>query len=453
LSGPRRQIERPHGFAVSDDRSVVDESPRRLPVAADVDVLVVGGGPAGVGAALAAGREGARTLLVERHAMLGGMWTAGMVNPLFDFRRKGWLVAELIERLEAEGAWRPHSHRSTFDCEVMVRLLERLMDEAGVEFRYHVSGVDTIIEDGAVRGVVTESKAGRRAVLAGAVIDCTGDGDVAARAGVPYELGRMQDGLLQPMTLMFEIRGTGDCEQGVTDRRHTYDVMTEVIEENDLGVELPFGRVGYAPAIIKMPQPDSAVVQATHVYRLNALDPRDLTRGIVDARRQAAELTEVIRHMPGLEDVRLVRTAPTIGIRETRRICGRYRLDEADLAEGRRFEDAVTFCTFCVDVHEPAPGAGLPSGHGMAMKPYEIPFRCLLPEGVDNLLVAGRCISGSHIAHASYRVTGNCMAMGQAAGLAAAMATAEGVSPAEVPGDRLKRELAARGAGFLLDGD
>jgi len=439
--------EQPHGFSIDEDRDAVSEAARRLSVMAEADVLVVGGGPAGVGAALAAGREGARTLLLERHAMLGGMWTAGLVNPFFEFRKKGWIVGEIVERLESEGAWRLHSHRSTFDVEAMVRLLEAMMADAGVEFWYHVLATDTVVEDGRVRGVVVESKAGRAAVLADVVVDCTGDGDVAARAGVRYELGRMADGLMQPMTLMFEIDGVGDYEQ--TNSRETYDRMVEAIREHDLGVELPFGRVNYAPAIILMPRSDSAVVQATHVYRLNPLDPREFTRGMTDARVQVHELMRVMRHLPGLANIRLIRTAPTLGIRETRRVRGRYRLSMDDLSEGRRFEDAVTFCKFGVDIHEPAPGSGVPSRHAAAMKPYEIPYRCLVPEGVSNLLVAGRCISGSHEAHASYRVTGTCMAMGQAAGLAAALAAKEGIPPAELSGSALHEELAARGVGFL----
>jgi hypothetical protein len=292
-----------------------------------------------------------------------------------------------------------------------------------------------------------ESKAGREAVLAKVVVDCTGDGDVAARAGAPYELGRLSDGLMQPMTLMFEIEGAGDYAQET--KPHTYDEMVKAIAEHNLGIELPFGRVNYAPAIILMPRPGSAVVQATHVYRLNGLDPRDVTRGIIAARKQARDLVEVMRHMPGLENVRLIRTAPTLGIRETRRIRGQYRLTMDDLSEGRRFDDAVTFCSFGVDIHEPAPGAGIPSGHGAKMRPYEIPYRCLVPQGVENLLVAGRCISGSHEAHASYRVTGTCMAMGQAAGLAAAWSAQEGAPPAALPGQNLRQMLAQKGVGFL----
>jgi hypothetical protein len=441
----RRQT--PHGAATDADRTGVREEPRRTPAVADVDVLVVGGGPAGVGAALAAGRQGARTLLVERHGMLGGMWTAGMVNPFFEFRRKGWIVAELIERLQTEGAWRPHPHRATFDYETMVRLLETMMAEAGVDFWYHVLMTDTIVEDGVVRGALLESKAGREAVLARVVVDCTGDGDVAARAGVPYEMGRLQDGLVQPMTLMFEVDGTGDYEQ----RSGTYDRMLKAIQENDLGVELPFGRVSNAPAIILLPHPGTAIVQATHVYRLNPLDPRELTRGIVAARVQARDLTRVLACLPGLGDVRLVHTAPTIGVRESRRIRGLYRLTLEDAQAGRRFEDSVTFCAFPVDVHEPAPGAGIPSGDMTPMKPYEVPYRCLLPDGVGNLLVAGRCISGSHEAHASYRVTGTCMAMGQAAGLAAAWSAAENRPPAALPGAELHAALREKGAGMLDD--
>ena len=443
----RTQQESPHGFAVAVDRSHVVEALRHTPRAAEVDVLVAGGGPTGVGAALAAAREGARTLLIERHGMLGGVWTAGLLNPFFDFERKGWLVAELIETLKAAGAWQKWRWAATFDTETMKRVLEAKLTEAGVELWYYSLVADTIVEGGRVRGAIIESKSGRQAVLAKVTVDCTGDGDVAARAGVPYDLGRVTDGLMQPLTLMFEIEGIRGFEQ--KDAFDLYDQMAKAIREHHLDIKLPTERVNYAPWIITVPRADTAAVQLTHVYRVNPLDVRALTRATVEARRQTHDAVEVFRKIPGLENVQLTQTAPAIGVREARRVRGHYLLTLEDLQAGRRFDDAVTFGAFGVDIHEPAPGSGVPSGHHARMRPYEIPYRCLLPQAVDGLLVAGRCISGSHEAHASYRVTGTCMGMGQAAGLAAAWAAREKCVPAALDGRSLRWRLIEKGAGFL----
>jgi len=430
-----------------DDRGV-HEAPRETPVRRRVEVLVAGGGPAGVGAALAAAREGARTLLVERHGMLGGMWTAGLVNPFFESHRNGWLVSELVERLRARGAWRQWRFAYTFDPEAMKAELEAMMQQAGVELLYHTLCVDTVVEGGTARGAIIESKAGREAVLADVVVDCTGDGDVAARAGAPFELGRLADGLVQPMTLMFEIEGAAGYDQ--PSARELYDKMAEVLARRGLGYVLRFERVDYAPWIITLPGGASAV-QLTHVYRLNPLDPADLTAGTLDARRQAAEAVEILRHVPGLEGARLARTAEHIGVRETRRILGRYQLWLEDLVAGRTFGDGVATCGFGVDIHDPAPGSGIKPSRGVAIKPYEIPYRCLVPREVEGMLVAGRCLSGTHEAQASYRVTGTCLATGQAAGLAAAWAVGQGVAPAAVEGKELREALRARGVRMIED--
>jgi len=433
-----------HPMEVRPGERLVVEAPRRTPIAADVDVLVVGGGPTGVGAALAAAREGARTLLIERHGMLGGVWTAGLLNPFFDFQRKGWIVAELIERLNKAHAWRAWKFSWTFDTEAMKLLLEAMLVEAGAATWYYSFVADTIVEQGRVRGVIVEGKSGREAVLAKVIVDCSGDGDVAARAGVPFRLGRISDSACQPMTLMFEIDGLGDWVQ--TKAEDLYDQMSAAIRRRGLGVTLPFGRVNYAPWIINVPRPGAADVQATHVYQMNPLDTRDLTRATIQARRQAHELVEAMKGVPGLGRVRLVQTAAAIGVREARHLVGRYTLGLEDLKAGRRFEDAVTFGAFGVDIHDVKRGEK--STHGTKIRPYQIPYRCLLPASIRGLLFAGRCISGTHEAHASYRVTGTCMAMGQAAGLAAAMAAAEGRSPEQVDGDLLHRTLKAKGAGF-----
>lgn len=437
-----------HMIAALPDRSAVSEAPRRTPVAAEVDVLVVGGGPAGIGAALAAARSGARVLVVERHGMLGGVWTAGLLNPLFDHLGKGFIVAELVQRLQRAGAWRTWKFSHCFDVEVMKLELERWCDELGVRYWYHCPVVDAVVTDGRVRGAVVEGKSGRQAVLASVVIDASGDGDFAARAGASYALGRDRDGLCQPTTLMFEIDGLPD-DWEITSSQELHDAMAEAIARCGLPWKLPFGRAGYVPWIMNLPRPGGGAVQHTHVYRVDARDTAAVSRATAEARRLAHEAVDILRRLPGLAGVRLSATAASLGIREGRRILGDHVLEHADLAAGRRFADAVTVGTFCVDIHEPAPGSGIESGHETPMRPYEIPYRCLLPAGLEGLLTAGRCISGSHVAHASYRVTGTCMGMGQAAGLAAAWAAAEGTTPRQLPGAELRRRLAGLGCGFL----
>lgn len=438
-----------HPMSVDRPGNVVLEAPRRTPVMADVDVLVIGGGPAGVSAALAAAKNGARTLCIERHGMLGGVWTAGLLNPLFDTAGKGWLIAELIARLRQANAWQAWRWTHTFDVEIMKLVLEQMMAEAGAQWWYHSYVVDSIVEDGRIRGVVVESKSGREAILAKVVIDASGDGDVAARAGVPFELGRDGDGLCQPMTLMFEVDGVRafPIQQNAGE---LYDAMLASLKARG-GPDMPFGRAKNVPWIIHNPRHDTASVQATHVYRVNALDTRELTRATVEARQQAHDLTRLLRGVPGLENIRLIQTAPAIGVREARRIRGHYRLSLEDITAGRIFDDGVTFGTFPLDVHEVNPDETARSSRIHATQPFGIPYRSLLPLNVEGLLVAGRCISGSHEAHASYRVTGTCMGIGQAAGLAAAICAADNILPTQLEGVRLKRVLSEKGAGILGD--
>ncbi len=442
---PKTTVLTPAAAAIDAKKAVIHESPRRTPVAANVDVLVVGGGPTGVGAALAAAGEGAKTLVLERHGMLGGMWTAGLLNPLFE-SRKGWLVEQLVDRLRQAKAWRDHPSFPVFDVELMKYTLEQMLGEANVDFWYHVPATEPVVVDGRVAGVLVEGKSGREAVLARAIIDCTGDGDIAARAGVPFQFGREFDSLAQPMTLMFEV---SDAEKLGTGTKRIWEILKTAIADHNLPIELPYGRVPHGtPYSIPVPAHGVSAIQATHVYRYDATDTRDVTEATVEARKQVHEVfMPALRKVPGLENVRLSQTAPSIGIRESRHLEGRYTLNADDVIAGRRFDDAVASCAFGCDIHEIYPDD--PHAHRISAKPFEIPYRCLLPQSVKGLLFAGRCISGTHEAHASYRVTGTCMAMGQAAGLAAALAAGSDITPDEIDGCELRTALETRDVAFL----
>ena len=438
-----------HPKTLEGDRVV--EAPRQLEIRDEYDVVVCGGGPAGVGAGLAAAREGVKVLLIEQYGMLGGVWTAGLLNPFFECMGRGYLVDELVDRLTQDGAfrkWRAHDY--TFDIEAMRRTLEMMMGQAGVDLLYYTLVTDAIVQEDRLRGVVIESKAGRQAVMGKVVIDCTGDGDVLARSGCEYEIGREEDGMIQPMTLMFEVRGLPDGWE-MNSSQDLYDKMMGVIEEHQLGYELPYPRCGYAPWVINTPMAGMADVQCTHVFQLNPLDPADLTRGTIDCRRQAAETVDIFRRIPGMEEVELTHSAAQIGVREARRLRGRYYLQAEDLIEGRRFEDAVTSCAFVIDVHDPEKGGTEEDLGKVRIKPYEIPYRSLIPESLRGLLVAGRCISGSHEAHASYRVTGTAMALGQAAGMAGAWAVRDDSELDAVDGRDLRASLEKWGAKFAED--
>jgi len=429
----------------------VVESPRQLEIRDEYDVVVCGGGPAGVGAGLAAAREGAKVLLIERYGMLGGVWTAGLLNPFFECMGRGYLVDELVERLTRDGAfrkWREHDY--TFDIEAMRRTLEKMMRQADVDLLYYTLVTDGIVQEDRLRGVVIESKAGRQAAMGKVIIDCTGDGDVLARSGCEYEIGREGDGMIQPMTLMFEIRGLPNGWE-MSSSQKMYDKMMAVIEEHRLEYKLPYPRCGYAPWVINTPMSGMADVQCTHVFQLNPLDPTDLTRGTIDCRRQAEETVDIFRRIPGMEQVELTHSAAQIGVREARRLRGRYYLQAEDLIEGRRFEDAVASCAFVIDVHDPEKGGTEEDLGKVRIKPYEIPYRSLIPKELRGLLVAGRCISGSHEAHASYRVTGTAMALGQAAGMAGAWAVRDGLELDAVDGRELRAELEKRGGKFAED--
>ncbi|MDI6618422.1 MAG: FAD-dependent oxidoreductase [Clostridiales bacterium] len=376
----------------------------------EYDVIVCGGGPAGIGAAIAASRNGAKTLLVERYGFLGGMWTAGLINPIFDYANKGGIIEEIIIKLKKRRSFGGFIN-SCFNYDDIKVILDNMVKEARVLPLYHTWISRPVMDENRVKGIITENKNGRYAYLSKVVIDCTGDGDVAADAGADYKIGRDADGKTQAMTLMFVL---GNIKYNQTDAFQVYNLMRRAVDENKLPYKIQYQR----PFIIQLPGQDAAVVQLTHIRGLSGLDASDLTEAEIEGRKQVMDTIELFRkYIPQFRNVKLLYTAPQIGIRETRRIIGEYKLSLEDVIEGRQFNDGITTVTSGIDIHEPDTAGQ----NCIKVKPYQIPYRCLVPKKIDGILTAGRCISGSFEAHASYRVTGDCIAIGQAAGTAAAL--------------------------------
>jgi hypothetical protein len=454
--------------------------PRKAVVAADTDVLVVGGGPAGLGAAVGAADAGARVVLAERYGFLGGNATAALVMPLMSFHTQhhqperrgvttllptdhgpgdpvvGGVLARLLGKLVKAGGAIPPSLATgyvvPFDPEWFKLTALDLLDEAGVQFLFHAfaSGV---LGESKVNGVVFETKSGPVAIRAKVVIDCTGDADLAVQAGAPHEVGRA-DGLVQPMTLMFRIAQFGHAafeeyvKQNPKQWRGVHGLWDLVREATQAGVlKLPREDILF----FATPNEGEVSVNSTRVTRVNGTDVWDLSYAEWKSRQQMRQIAAFLReYVPGFEESYVVQSGVNVGVRETRRIIGDYQLTADDVLGARKFDDAIARGAYPVDIHNPA-GSGtvlkrLPPGEA-----YDIPLRCLLPREAEGLLVAGRCISGTHEAHSSYRVMPIVMATGHAAGICAAIAARTGVAPRAVPAIEVQRELVAQGASLRRD--
>ena len=431
----------------------VREEARDVPVAAEVDVLVAGGGPAGVSAALAAARLGARTLLLEQFNCLGGIATAGGHGHLClftswgtDERIVGGIAWEVVERIVAAGFGAYARGNLDFEIEGMKRVLEQMAREAGVALLYYTQVAEAIVEAGRVAGAIVQNKSGRAAILARQTVDATGDADLAARAGVPFEKGRPEDGRMQPMTLMFQIGGV-DYERVRAFRGGDWKLRDLWIRAQAVGDMEPFQDqiMGWwwTPT-----RPDHLGINFTHITGADATSAEDLTRATLEGRRQAFQALEVYRrYVPGMEKAYLVSTPCTVGTRESRRIVGEYRLTREDLVAEREFPDSIGYGSFFIDIHNPdGPGMDAKTWRPAKGFKYQVPYRILVPRTVEDLLVAGRCVSVTHEALGSLRVMPQCAVMGEAAGVAAAQAAGGGPPPRRADLAALQAQLRRQGA-------
>jgi len=299
--------------------------------------------------------------------------------------------------------------------------------------------VDGIVENGKVKGVIVESKSGRQAILSDIVVDCSGDGDIAARCGALFKKGRDKDGLTQPPSLMFILANVDTKESDKIPRSEVYQLTKKAHELSELPSSVD--QLWFFTL-----QNGIVSVNGTRVNRVDCTKVKDLTRAELESRKQIPQVIAFLRkYIPGFKSATLVGTGPIIGIRETRRIEGDYILNADDIVEARQFEDQIAKSGYFIDIHNPE-GAGVTLRYVKDGGAYGIPYRCLLPKIIDNLLVAGRCISTTYEAHASTRVMGPCMAMGQAAGTAAALAVKEKITPRQLDVQELRRALSEQKA-------
>lgn len=446
---------------------------KTAPIIKRVDVLVCGGGVAGFGAAIAAAREGSRTLLIEQQGFLGGALSAsGMAQWGIGIPKMSGLAQEVRDRLVDAG--RAFGERVlAIDPEGFKDTSFEMCEEAGVELILFTSIVDVVMEGENVRGVVIHTKDGPRVILAKVIVDATGDADVCALAGVPYVTGREHDGKMRPISLLFRV---GNIELGAVAKyiddnphdflrdpgRHLVDLPGKQMrvvgffsaarrarERGELDADCHYVRLEDV-----LVDRGIAMVNTTRVYDVSGLDPRDLTRAMTAGRKQLHQILNfLVSYIPGFENAFLIDSAPALGVRETRRIRGEHLLTEDDIATDQDFHDVI-FRTHMRhmpgrEVHSPDAGEGSAEDltHTVEVMPitsFDVPYRALVPLKVNGLLAAGRCISMTQEADRWLRNQPQAMLTGQAAGIAAAISAANGTNPREVNVKQLQDALRER---------
>lgn len=448
-------------------------------------VIVVGGGPAGIAAACSASVRGAKTLIVERYGFLGGMWTAAHVSPFMTTHFKNEVVNEgllmdLIRRLkDVKGAIGPlrcpypgnttygtGGHVTIFDGEKMRTVLFEMLENYGVDLLLHSFFTDIVMSGSSVEGIVVANKSGKEIILGDVVIDATGDADVAYAAGVPYRKGD-ENGKTQPMSLLFYIGGvdvskvieyvlnhkedfawitvpqiTEEIPDCLQQKHIAFSGYYSLVENGKKSGELYLGRnrITVFTGIL----PGQVTMNATRIINLDGTNVDHLTRAEIDTRKQAVSLSAYMkRYAPGFENSFILSTPSQVGVRETRQIEGLVTIEKEDIVNGTDFPDTIAKGAFPVDIHQPDGGGNI---WEEIKKPYSIPYRALIPRNVNGLIVAGRCISASHDAMAGLRVTPICFSIGEAAGTAAAHAAHAKVEPRSVDIEELKVDLKEHGA-------
>ncbi|MDI6618489.1 MAG: FAD-dependent oxidoreductase [Clostridiales bacterium] len=416
----------------------ITEPSRKIPVKKEVDILVIGGGPAGFSAAVNAARCGAKTMLIEQAGDVGGVATTGLMSH-WTGGTVGGFYEEILDRSSDSG-----SRKQIINPEKLKTVMLNMLDETGVGLELYTFASNAIVEEDTIKGVIIESKSGREAVMAKIVIDASGDGDIAAKAGVPFHKGREEDGKMQPMTIMFKVAGV-DTDRAIFPGSFEDTYELEKGDLQTLGrqhIPFPAGHV----LLYRSSLPGIVTCNMTNCTDVDGTKVEDLTHATYVCRRQIDYIVKFLReYVPGFENCYIISSSSIIGVRETRHFEGEYTLTREDILEAKVFEDwVVAKALFNFDVHN-IKGAGLdqtgmqkkfPQGKG-----YTIPYRCFVPKKIDNLYLAGRNISGTHLAHSNFRAMPICANMGQAVGIAAALCVRENTSPRKLDYKKIQHVL------------
>lgn len=420
--------------------SFITEAEKHTEIAGKYDVIVTGSGPSGFAAAVTAARNGAKTLIIEAQSSVGGISTSGLMSH-FTGRVDSRLYSEILERSHKQDFFKC-DYKVRIDPELLKNTYLEMLQAAGVDILLYTLVCDVIKNGDRVCGVITENKNGRRAYLADALIDGTGDGDLACRAGAEYFKGRESDGKMQPATLMFKVGGV-DMSRAVFPPSFETTVETDKGELQALAKKLlpyPAGHVLlYASTI-----PGIVTCNMTNCTEIDGTKAEDLTRAEIVCRSQMEPITKFLReYVPGYENCYIISAASLIGIRETRHFVGLKQLTEKDIIEARQFEDRVVRgAWFNFDVHNIS-GAGLDETgvqkYFKQQSGYTIPYGCMVPVKIDGLLLTGRNISGTHMAHSSFRAMPICVGIGEACGAAAAIAVKKNINLRNVAPEEIRK--------------
>lgn len=413
------------------------------------DIIVAGAGPAGICAAVSAARQGARVALIERYGVVGGNLTAGYVGPILGSVGPGTMRDEVCGLLGVkDNDWIGEQGNAHDFEEAKFTLADLVAKESNIDVFLQTAVFDVIKDDNVVKGLVCASNEGPLRFEAPVTIDCTGDGIVSFMAGAEVGKGR-EDGLMQPVTLEFTIDGVdeergliciGDVDNVELNGQRFLDWCKDRAAEGKIPEKLAAVRLH--PCVEKgRRQVNTTQVNRVDITRIEQIFPADY-----ELRQQINLLRDFLReNLPGYENIKVIGSGTTTGVRESRRIMGDYVIDADELSAGKRFPDVIVHdALFIVDIHNPD-GAGQAEDKIQYCQPYDLPYRCFLPKGLEGLMVAGRCISGTHRAHASYRVMSICMAMGEAVGIAAALSVQNGCTPRQLDVALLQKTMTDKG--------